>query len=161
MLKRFVRHRPSPAMIVALLALFMSMGGIGYAALKIPANSVGSAQVKNKSLKAIDIANGVIPVPTSGNANILTVLADESGGIRKATGVVNTNLRNRQGDYHVVFNRNIQSCAYVASPASNNAGAITAAGALGVITAANAIDVLVYDFNGDLVDNGFGLVLFC
>lgn len=160
MLKRFVRHRPSPALVVASLALFVSLGGVGYAAIKIPANSVGSAQVKNHSLKAIDIANGVIPA-AGGGTQILTVLADETGAIRKATGVTNSNLRNRQGDYHVVFNRNIQSCAYVASPASNNAGTPQAAGALGVITAANAIDVIVYDFQGNLVDNGFGLVVFC
>src|SRR4051794_30824494 len=37
---------PSPAMSVALLALFVAMGGAGYAALKLPRNSVGTAQLK-------------------------------------------------------------------------------------------------------------------
>src|SRR4051812_46742023 len=60
--------RPSPAMVVALLALFVAMGGVGYAALKLPRNSVGgkqlksnavtSAKVKNASLRKGDVAAG-------------------------------------------------------------------------------------------------------
>jgi hypothetical protein len=47
--------RPSPAMAVALLALFVSMGGVGYAAAKI-----GSAQIKNNSVRGKDIRNSTI-----------------------------------------------------------------------------------------------------
>jgi len=43
---RFLTQRPSPAMAVALVALFVALGGGAYAALKLPANSVGSAQLK-------------------------------------------------------------------------------------------------------------------
>jgi hypothetical protein len=49
------KSRPSPAMVVALIALFVSMGGAGYAAAKI-----GSAQVKNNSLRGKDIRNSTI-----------------------------------------------------------------------------------------------------
>jgi len=43
----FRRHLPSPAMVVACSALIVSLAGTGYAALKLPANSVGSRQLKN------------------------------------------------------------------------------------------------------------------
>jgi hypothetical protein len=42
--------RPSPAMLVALLALFVALGGTGYAALKLPKNSVGSKQIKSNAV---------------------------------------------------------------------------------------------------------------
>ena len=45
MKKRFL-GRPSPAMIVALAALFVALGGTSYAAFSLPKNSVGSAQIK-------------------------------------------------------------------------------------------------------------------
>ena len=54
--RRLKRHRPSPAMLVALIALFVALGGTSYAALKLPANSVGSAQVINGSLQTGDLA---------------------------------------------------------------------------------------------------------
>lgn len=39
-------RRPSPAMAVALVALFLSAGGVSYAAVTLPAHSVGAAQLK-------------------------------------------------------------------------------------------------------------------
>ena len=43
---------PSPAMLVALVALVTALGGTSYAAIKL-----GSAGVKNNSLKSVDIKN--------------------------------------------------------------------------------------------------------
>ena len=42
------RLRPSPAMIVAIVALVLSLGGTSYAAIVLPANSVGTTQIKKK-----------------------------------------------------------------------------------------------------------------
>ena len=50
--RRIKNYRPSAAMVVSLIALFMALGGTSYAALKLPKNSVGSAQVINGSLQA-------------------------------------------------------------------------------------------------------------
>src|SRR6478736_2211562 len=36
---------PSPSMVVALIALVLALGGTGYAAIKLPANSIGSGQL--------------------------------------------------------------------------------------------------------------------
>jgi hypothetical protein len=49
-------HRPTPALIVAVVALFMALGGTSYAALKITGKNVANstltgADVKNKSLE--------------------------------------------------------------------------------------------------------------
>ena len=39
--------RPSAAMLVAILALILALGGVSYAAIELPANSVGTKQIKN------------------------------------------------------------------------------------------------------------------
>jgi hypothetical protein len=44
-MRRILRRRPSAALIVATIALFLAAGGTGYA-LTLPANSVGSAQLQ-------------------------------------------------------------------------------------------------------------------
>ena len=63
---------------LACVALFVALGGTSYAAVKLPANSVGtkqlkgnavtSAKVKNKSLQADDFAAGQLPAGPSGPA---------------------------------------------------------------------------------------------
>jgi hypothetical protein len=47
--------RPSPAMVVATLALGVALGGTSYAAMRIPANSVGTAQLRNGAVTAAKI----------------------------------------------------------------------------------------------------------
>jgi hypothetical protein len=64
-------RRPSPAMVLAFAALLVALGGTSYAAITLPANSVGtkqlkknavnSAKVKNRSLRAVDFATGQLP----------------------------------------------------------------------------------------------------
>jgi hypothetical protein len=57
---RFKPHRPSPALVIALLALFVAIGGTGYAALKLPKNSVGSNQIRKGAVKNSDIAANAV-----------------------------------------------------------------------------------------------------
>jgi hypothetical protein len=51
--------RPSPAMAVALLALFIAFGGTSYATVHalVPANSVGTTQLKNDSVTRAKLAH--------------------------------------------------------------------------------------------------------
>ena len=45
-----VRRRPSASLIISFVALFIALGGVGYAATQLPAGSVGTAQLKNGSV---------------------------------------------------------------------------------------------------------------
>ena len=70
MIRRMRRH-VNPALVIAVVALFVALGGSSYAALKLPRNSVGSSQirkdavntvkVKNRSLLATDFKKGQLP----------------------------------------------------------------------------------------------------
>jgi hypothetical protein len=55
-MKNVARFRPSPAMVVATLALLVALGGTSVAAVSklAPKNSVGSDQVINGSLRNVD-----------------------------------------------------------------------------------------------------------
>ena len=49
-------HAPSPAMLVALTALFVALGGTGYAATRLlPPNSVGEHQLRNSAVTSSKI----------------------------------------------------------------------------------------------------------
>jgi hypothetical protein len=68
----FLRHHPSPAMVVAVLALVVALGGTGYAAVVLPANSVGAKQLKKKAVTGAKIARNAV---TSGKV--------KNGSLRK------------------------------------------------------------------------------
>jgi hypothetical protein len=65
------RLRPSPAIVVASIALLVALAGTGYAAINLPANSVGNKQlqdnavtspkVKDHSLLRVDFAANQLP----------------------------------------------------------------------------------------------------
>jgi hypothetical protein len=54
------RRRPSAAMIVSLVALFASLGGVGYAATSLPSGSVGTAQLQSGAVSNGKIKNGAV-----------------------------------------------------------------------------------------------------
>lgn len=50
-----LRRRPSPALVVACLALAVALGGTGYSAIVLPANSVGTKQLRNGAVVAAKV----------------------------------------------------------------------------------------------------------
>ena len=72
------RLRPSPSMLVAFAALMVALGGTSYAIAQLPANSVGTKQlrknavtapkVKDRSLVARDFKRGQLPRGARGPA---------------------------------------------------------------------------------------------
>jgi len=69
-------HVPRPSTVIACIALAVALGGTGYAAIALPAGSVGTAQLKNGavvsskvkdgSLRARDFAAGELPAGERG-----------------------------------------------------------------------------------------------
>ncbi len=76
-MRKLRRLRPSPAMVVALIALFVSIGGVGYAASKI-----GTDDIKNKAVTKPKIDKQAV---TSNRIADLTVKTK-----KLADGAVNT-----------------------------------------------------------------------
>jgi hypothetical protein len=74
-MKRILRHRPSPAMVVACLALAISLGGTSYAAIKLPKNSVGAKQLKKNAVTGPKIKNNAITGADVNEASLAQVPA--------------------------------------------------------------------------------------
>ena len=53
-------HRLTFANVTSSLALFIALGGASYAAIKVPANSVGTKQVKNRAITARKLDSKVL-----------------------------------------------------------------------------------------------------
>src|SRR3954452_5183757 len=51
-------RRPSPALVVSVIALVVALGGTSYAAIVLPANSVGTKQIKKNAVTGAKVKNG-------------------------------------------------------------------------------------------------------
>jgi hypothetical protein len=54
------RLRPSPAVAIALLALFVSLGGTTYAVTALPRNSVGNEQLRDRAVTEDELSNRAV-----------------------------------------------------------------------------------------------------
>ena len=61
--RRWRLLRPTPALVVAFVALFAAMGGFGYAAVKMKQNSVKTKNIKNAAVTTDKIADGAVTTP--------------------------------------------------------------------------------------------------
>jgi hypothetical protein len=127
----FRRLLPSPAMVVAVVALVMSLGGSAYALVvtgkQIRNGSVTAKDIRNRSLTGNDVRRDKLGGQSIKESSLGTVGAAlvAHGGARYA--VVNgggqlvrgrdTSSVARTGDgrYQVIFNADIRGCAYFAT----------------------------------------------
>jgi hypothetical protein len=86
-MRRITKFRPSVAMIIACLALFMALGGVGYAATKIHGKNVIDRTLSGKKLKKNAVGGTAIKesalgtVPNAGHAKS----ADSAASAQNAT----------------------------------------------------------------------------
>jgi hypothetical protein len=98
-MKTLSRLRPSPALAIAVLALFVALGGVSYSAV---ANSIGSRAIKNNSVRSVDVHKDTLTgaditestldtVPRAGTA-LLAGTAQTVGGLKLVK------VKHRSGD---------------------------------------------------------------
>jgi hypothetical protein len=56
-MKSLLRHRPSPALIIALIALFVSLSGVSYG---VATSFIDSREIKNNEVRSLDIRNNQV-----------------------------------------------------------------------------------------------------
>jgi hypothetical protein len=59
-MRRFRPGRPSPALVISILALIVALGGTSYAAITLSKNSVGPSQLRNGAVTTSKIKSGAV-----------------------------------------------------------------------------------------------------
>jgi hypothetical protein len=167
-------------MAVALLALFMAMGGSAYALV------VTSGSIKNNTIRSQDVHNGgligkdfrkdgvgagaikestLATVPgafiSHGSAHFAVVNA---GGQQVRARGTTSAARTAEGRYQVIFDRDVRSCAYYATIGGPTAAAPPENGqitlsALG--SNVNGVDIRTTGAQGNDANKPFHLLVLC
>ena len=121
-MRRIRRLAPSPALVVACLALVVGLAGTGYAVTRLPRNSVTTVQVKDFSLLARDFKRGQLPAGPQGpqgpagpaGAGAKWALVSPSGAIIAQSGGISA--RHAGNGYYVLdFGASVQGHLIFAS----------------------------------------------
>ena len=165
---RAIRARLTYANATATLALFIALGGTGYAALTLPDNSVGSRQIRSGAVGASELRTGAVrskdirnrsirvgdvslsarralkgdagPPGPPGPAGTALRAAVSSGGAAVTGNATAVDHTSGQNVYGVQFGRNISACVATASLAVVQAGPALERPQPGRITVSTASD---------------------
>lgn len=168
------KTRPSPAMVVAITALIVALGGTAYAAQRINGGaivkqSIGGGKLKRKTLTGFQINTnklGVVPAARRATHTYWAVVSNPGGpknAVLARASAAGIAAVEAGGEVNVIFPANVAGCANVA--ARNNAGTSppNAGYAQTNVNPANpnAIAVHTRDKNGGNEDADFHLLVVC
>ena len=167
-------------MAVALLALFMAMGGSAYALV------VTSGSIKNNTIRSVDVRNGgligkdvradglggraikestlgqVLSSSVTDGATHFAVL--NGGGQQVRARGTTSAARTAEGRYQVIFNRDVRGCGYYATVGGPTAAAPPDNGQITVSSLGsnvNGVDVRTTGANGNDANKPFHLLVLC
>jgi hypothetical protein len=172
---------PSPAMIVALVALVMSLGSSAYAlgvitGQDIQDNSVTGTDIHERSLRGHDLRKNSVGRLAINESRLRSVhsakglkfwaVVDSDGDFMRGHGLVDAGdkaVHTSPGNYHVIFKRDVRNCSYQATIGSPG----TALPDRGQIIVAahpniqNAVRVRTADGMSNVADRAFQLAVIC
>jgi hypothetical protein len=172
-------------MAVALVALFVAMGGSAYAAFVVT-----SGDIKNNTIRSRDVRNGGLigkdlganrvggraikestlsTVPAAIVAEGSTHFTVVNSGGQQVRGRGTTSVsRTGPGRYQAIFNRDVRACAYYATIGGPTAAAPPASGEIMVSSLAsnvNGVDIRTNDGDdpapGNAANRPFHLLVLC
>jgi hypothetical protein len=185
-MKRFRRFRirrllPSPAMVVAVTALVLSLGGSAYA-LVITGKSIKNGSVTHKDIRDRNLSGreirsdgiggtaikesslGAVPVAFLAGGGTRLAVVNASGQAVRGRDISST-ARTSAGRYQVIFNGNVRSCAYFATIADPSASAPPQNGQISVASLGSNVNGVAVrtenGTNGTELDRPFHLIVMC
>ena len=133
--------KPSPALVVASLALFVALSGAALAVEAVTKNSVSSKSIKKGAVRSVDVKNGDLrgadidestldPVPAAENVLGATVTPDAKVTVstRQPPPFVTKDVST---SYRVTFDVSVQGCVPVAATTAGTPPAPVSAGLAG------------------------------
>ncbi len=188
-----MKHRlrmPSPAMVVACLALFVALSGVSYAVATIGSDDIVNGSIRNRDFKdgtlrgqeskldgwgpnaikeqVLDAsklnAAAIGKVPSSGVADGLGrhAVISNTGVAVRGRGVAAAS-QTGQGQYQVVFDVDVRNCVYSATLGDESAAG-PGNGQISVTSAAanvNGVRVVTRNSMGEIENRSFHLIVSC
>jgi hypothetical protein len=186
-MKRRLRA-PSPAMVVALIALFVSLGGSAYAVATIGSDDIingsirnrdfkdgtlrgqeakrdgfGGGGIKEESLDATKIKQvpSAVAAGVSDGVNRQAVVSNVGATVRGR--LVASSAQTGPGQYQVIFDRDVRNCVYAATLGDESAAG-PGNGQISVTSAAanvNGVRVVTRNSGGEAENRSFHLIVSC
>jgi hypothetical protein len=188
-MKRFMRM-PSPAMVVACLALFVALSGVSYAVATIGSNDIINGSIRNRDFKdgtlrgneakpdgfgpnaikeqALDSAKlnaakiGKVPAAALSDGSMRQGVISSAGAAVRSRGITSAS-RLSDGQYQVIFDVDVRSCTYFATLGDESASG-PGTGQISVTSAAanvNGVRVVTRGSDGNPADRSFHLMVSC
>ncbi len=142
--------KPSPALVIASVALFVALSGAALAVEAVTKNSVSSKSIKKGAVRSVDVKNGDLrgadidestlgSVPAAENVLGVTVTPDEK--VEVSTRQPPPFVVKTGNSYRVTFDHNIEGCVPVAATTGGTPPAPVSAGLAGA-GLPNEVDVV-------------------
>jgi hypothetical protein len=170
-------------MVVAVVALVVSLGGSAYAALVITGKNIKNGTVtgkdiRNHSLRGSDIKHDGVgggsikestlgPVPSAflaGGSSRFAVVNGSGQAVRGRD--ISSVARTSEGRYQVIFNGNVRSCAYFATIGDPSASAPPSHSEISVASLGSNVNGVAVrtqggGADGNQADRPFHLIVMC
>jgi hypothetical protein len=183
-MKRFLRT-PSPSMVVACAALFVSLGGVSYAVATIDSADIVNGSIRNRDFKdgtlrgqeskpdgfgpnaikeqALDASKlGQVPAAVAADGVARHAVISDVGATVRGRGVASS-AQTGTGQYQVIFDRDVRQCTYFATLGDESASG-PGTGQIAVTSAAsnvNGVRVVTRDSDGTQANRSFHLLVNC
>jgi hypothetical protein len=181
---RFLRT-PSPSMVVACAALFVSLGGVSYAVATIDSADIFDGSIRNRDFKdgtlrgqeakpdgfgpnaikeqALDATKlKQVPSAVAADGVVRQAVISDVGAMVRGRGV-SSSAQTGMGQYQVVFDRDVRQCIYSATLGDESASG-PGTGQIAVTSAAsnvNGVRVVTRDSSGTQSNRSFHLIVSC
>jgi hypothetical protein len=179
-MKRLRRLLPSPAMVVAITALVMSLGGSAYALVvtgkTIRNNSVTGKDIRQRSLTGNDVKRdkigggsvkestlGAVPLAFLAGGSARFAVVGPGGQLRRGRGYSSV-ARTGRGRYQVIWTSDVRNCGYYATVGDPSAAPPPQNSQVSVSSLSsnvNGVAVRTENRMGAQVDRGFHLLVLC
>jgi hypothetical protein len=183
-MKHFLRT-PSPSMVVACAALFVSLGGVSYAVATIDSGDIVNGTIRNRDFKdgtlrgqeakpdgfgpnaikeqSLDASKlGQVPSAVAADGVVRHAVISDLGATVRGRGVASS-AQTGAGQYQVIFDRDVRQCTYFATLGDESASG-PGTGQIAVTSAAanvNGVRVVTRDSAGTQANRSFHLLVNC
>ena len=164
-----IRDRLTYSNVMATLAVFVALGGTGYAAFKLPRHSVGPAQLKKGAVKSKAIRDGAIArrdvsrsARNSFGRPIYHAAMNSAGQLVRGNAIAGGNAAG-DGIFTIRWKRDVSKCDAAATLASIPGGPVAdpPAGSITLRYVSPGVEVHTFDGSGLATDLPFTIVATC